>query len=321
MIILTGGAGFIGSCFLHKLNEMNIKNILVVDHLGTGDKWKNLVGKKYRRYLPKDIFRKKLDDGEFGDEVEAIIHLGACTDTTERDADYMMDNNLAFSKELANFAEWNGIKFIYASSAATYGLGNNGYSDNEFDNLVPLNVYGYSKHAFDLWVIEHELDKNFTGLKFFNVFGPNEYHKGDMASMVYKSYNQIINKGKVRLFKSTFPEYKDGEQKRDFIYVKDVTDVLWNIYNSTDFSGIYNLGTGIAHSWNELIYAVFSSMGKEPQIEYIDMPEKLKSQYQNFTQADMTKLNSTNCKIDFQPLEKSVSDYVHNYLIKEWKHF
>ncbi len=291
MLVLTGGAGFIGSCFLKKLNDEGISEIIVVDRLGEGEKWKNLVGKKFARFIHKDNFLEQLFDSSLEENIEAIVHIGACSATTERDADYMFENNLNYSIELATYAAENDIRFIYASSAATYGDGSQGYSDEIFEDLRPLNVYGLSKNLFDNWVIDHGLESTFTGLKFFNVFGPNEYHKGEMASMIYKSFLQIENLGKVRLFKSNNPDYKDGEQKRDFIYVKDAIKVLWKMISMKNFSGIYNLGTGKARTWNDLVNSVFQALDKEPNIEYIDMPESLKGQYQNFTQADMGKLH------------------------------
>jgi len=320
MIILTGGAGFIGSAFLSKLNKEGIKKVLVVDHLGKSQKWKNLVGKDYSAFVNKNTFSLNLSSGVYSPrDIECIIHMGACTVTTENDADYVIDNNLNYSMEVAQFAKLNNVRFIYASSAATYGNGEFGYSDGDFDKLQPLNVYGYSKHQFDKWVLANNLDTSFTGLKFFNVFGPNEYHKGDMASMVYKSYNQIKETGKVRLFKSNHPDYEDGEQMRDFIYVKDVVDAMWKIYSDKNVSGIYNLGTGKARTWNDLVSAVFKALGKNPNIEYIDMPQNLMKQYQNFTQAEMNKLHGV-IDIDFSSLEDTISDYVINYLENEWQY-
>jgi ADP-L-glycero-D-manno-heptose 6-epimerase len=320
MIILTGGAGFIGSAFLSKLNQEGIKKVLVVDHLGESPKWKNLVGKDYSAFVNKNTFSLNLSSGVYAPrDIECIIHMGACTVTTENDADYVIDNNLNYSMELAQFALLNNVRFIYASSAATYGNGEFGYSDDDYDEMRPLNVYGYSKHQFDKWVLANKLERFFTGLKFFNVFGPNEYHKGDMASMVYKSYNQIKETGKVRLFKSNHPDYKDGEQMRDFIYVKDVVDAMWKIYCDEDICGIYNLGTGKARTWNDLASSVFAALGKKSNIEYIEMPQNLSKQYQNFTQAEMEKLNSV-IDIDFTSLEDSISDYVKNYLEKDWQY-
>ncbi|MFP4369024.1 MAG: ADP-glyceromanno-heptose 6-epimerase [Candidatus Kapaibacterium sp.] len=314
MIVLTGGAGFIGSCFLKKLNDMGITDVLVVDHLGHGNKWKNLTGKIFTDFVHKNKFRRHLREGLYIGRIEKIVHFGACSSTTERDADYLLDNNLSYSKELAEYAHKRNLRYIYASSAATYGNGEYGYSDKVFDKYRPLNAYGLSKHIFDQWVVKNGFDEEFTGIKFFNVFGPNEYHKGQMASMIYKSYLQIKDTGKVRLFKSYDPEYPDGGQMRDFIYIKDVIEFLWKMFTDENFSGIYNLGTGIPRTWNDLANAVFSAMGEPVNIEYIDMPEEIKNQYQYYTKADMEKLNSTNCSMQFRTLEDSVKDYVKKYL-------
>lgn len=321
MIVLTGGAGFIGSCFLKKLNDENISDILVVDRLGTSEKWKNLIGKKFIGYDNKDEFRTKLSQGKYNGAIDAIFHIGACSDTTERNADYLIDNNFSYSKELAEFALSNGIRFIYAGSAATYGDGKAGYSDLEFDNLKPLNVYGMSKHIFDVWLIQNKLENAVTGFKFFNVFGPNEYHKGNMSSMVYKAFNQIKASGRIRLFKSYLPDYKDGEQMRDFIYVKDIIETLWRAFKATEIKGIYNLGTGKARTWNDLATAVFQASNKNVNIEYISMPDELINQYQYFTQADMSKLSGAPLMIDFTELEDAVNDYVGGYLLKNWQYF
>lgn len=317
MIVLTGGAGFIGSCFLRKLNDEGISDVFVVDRLGESEKWKNLTGKKFIRYFHKDDFRKRIQNGDFGASISAIIHFGACSSTTELDADYLFDNNLEYSKVLADYAERHGIKFIYASSAATYGDGSVGYSDKEIHTLKPLNCYGFTKQLFDVWVTDKNLQNKFTGLKFFNVFGPNEYHKGSMASMVFKAYNQIKDTGKVKLFKSDNSEYKDGEQKRDFIYVKDAVEIVWQIYKKNNFAGLYNLGSGKAHTWNQLINAVFKAMDKKANIEYVAMPDELKKKYQYFTQADMNKLQESEIEFKIRPLEDSVADYIQNHLMKE----
>lgn len=321
MLVLTGGAGFIGSCFLKKLNDEGIEDILVVDHLGNNDKWKNLVGKKFTRFVHKDDFRDLLFENKLEGLIEAIIHIGACSTTTERNADYVFENNLNYSIDVAAYAAENDIKFLYASSAATYGDGAEGYSDKKYDNLKPMNVYGLSKHLFDQWVISNDLQKVFIGLKYFNVFGPNEYHKGEMASMIYKSFLQIHNLGKVRLFKSNDKKYKDGEQKRDFVYIKDVVEIMWQMLNTDKFAGIYNIGTGKARSWNDLVNSVFKAMKKKVDIEYIDMPENLNEQYQNFTQADMNKLKRSKVKFEFSTLEDSIQDYVSKHLNKQWQYF
>lgn len=317
MILLTGGAGFIGSCLLKKLNDVGHSDIIIVDRLDSSSKWKNLVGKQYESFIHKDDFKKLLHE-DYLPDLDLILHLGACTDTTEQNADYLIENNLNFSIELAEYALEYNIRFIYASSAATYGLGDSGYSDYNFDNLHPLNPYGYSKHQFDLWVIKNSFDKDFTGLKFFNVFGPNEYHKGDMSSMIFKAFNQIKATGKVNLFKSNNPDYSDGEQKRDFVYVKDVINVIMQLIDNKEISGIYNLGSGQAHSWNQLIKCVFEAMQLPINVEYIDMPDSIKEQYQNFTLADMSKL-SEKLFMKFTDFNESVFDYIQNYLMKDWK--
>jgi ADP-L-glycero-D-manno-heptose 6-epimerase len=319
MIVVTGGAGFIGSCFVKKLNEHGVDDILIVDSFGTSDKWKNLVGKNYIAMMEKNMFLDFLNSDDSSD-IQCVVHLGACTKTTERDADYLYNNNVNYSTSIAMWGAESDVRVIYASSAASYGLGELGYSDSIVDELKPLNAYGFSKHEFDRWVLRNtDMVKNIVGLKFFNVFGPNEYHKGDMASMVYKAYNQIKQTGKVNLFKSYTPEYSDGGQMRDFIYVDDVVNVLYALMDKADVRGIYNLGTGKARSWNDLMMSVFSAMNIEPSIQYVDMPDSLVNQYQNFTQADMSKWDNTGINVHFPSLEESVTDYVHQYLMKQWQ--
>lgn len=313
MIIVTGGAGFIGSCLVKRLNDEGITDIIIVDNLGKSEKWKNLRGKTFYSYFDKNEFLEELT---FLDEdIELIVHLGACSETTETDASYLMKNNFQYTHQLANFALDNDIRFIYASSASTYGSGEFGYNESNIQKLKPMNCYAFTKQAFDLWAEDNSLFNEITGLKFFNVFGPNEYHKGKMLSMVYQAHKQINETGKVKLFKSYHPDFKDGEQKRDFIYVKDVVDIIYNIIES-DISGLYNVGTGIASSWNDLANATFKAMNKRNNIEYVDMPEQLKNQYQYFTQADMAKLQSE-IKLNFRTLEESVNDYVCNYLMSD----
>lgn len=318
MIILTGGAGFIGSCFLQKLNSKGINNILVVDNLAQTDKWKNLIGKKYLGYEHKSDFIERLEFGELNGQVEAIFHIGACSTTTETDIDYLYDNNVNYSRVLAEFAIVENIPFHYASSAATYGLGENGYSDSSFENLKPLNGYGWSKHSFDEWVLANDYQDRFTGYKYFNVFGPNEYHKGSMSSMIFKAFEQVSESEKIRLFKSNHPDYIDGGQMRDFVYVKDVVNIMWDFYQKKT-TGIYNIGTGIARSWNDLAKAVFASMEKKENIEYFEMPDNLKDQYQNFTQSDNSKFNSVH-DYNYMTLEESVEDYIKNHLSNNWKY-
>lgn len=302
---------------LAEINAAGNTNVLIVDSLGNGQKWKNLVGKTYLDIVSKQEFRGFMDAGAFDDTVEAVIHLGACSSTTETNADYLYDNNYQYSVEVAEFALEKGARFIYASSAATYGDGSRGYSDTAND-LRPLNMYGYSKHLFDQWIRQQGLENSCVGLKFFNVFGPNEYHKGSMASLVSKAVGQIQTRGYVELFKSTDPAYGDGGQMRDFIYVKDVCKVMTQLLDAPQVNGILNLGTGTARSWNDLMAAVFSAMGRAVDIRYIDMPAELARQYQNYTQADMTTFSSKLPNVRFGTLEESVADYVNGYLTSEW---
>ena len=319
MIIVTGGAGFIGSAFVWKLNREGIEDIVIVDHLGTSDKWKNLVSLRYCEYIHKDEFVQMVYNDRVPFDTTAVVHLGACSSTTERDADYLWRNNTLYSRHLAEWAHRYAIRFIYASSAATYGDGSRGFSDDDDTtcSLKPINMYGYSKQVFDLWALNRDLDRHMAGIKFFNVFGPNEYHKGDMRSVVHKAFGQIKAEGKVRLFKSSRPEYPDGGQMRDFVYVKNCVDVLWWLIQNPETNGIFNLGTGRARTWNDLMGAVFSAMNLEPKIEYIDMPPGLDEQYQYFTEAKMEKLQGTGCPVRFSSLEDSVKDYVVNHLMQK----
>ncbi len=311
-ILLTGGAGFIGSCFLWKLNAMGVTDILVADHLGTSEKWHNLVGKRFEDYLEREVLLEALDDGALRHRVDAVVHLGACTSTTERDAAYLMANNYGYTKRLARWALAHRKRFIYASSGATYGAGEQGYSDADeaTPRYRPLNMYGYSKHLVDLWVLRHGLQRQVTGLKFFNVYGPNESHKGDMRSMVHKGYEQVKRAGVMRLFTSDRPEYRDGEQRRDFIYVKDVVDILWFCLERGDVTGIYNVGTGQAQTWNELAEALFGALGLPRRIEYFDMPDALRGKYQYLTQAEMDKLRRAGYTKPIADLQSGVADYV-----------
>lgn len=318
MIILTGGAGFIGSVLLAELNRAGYDDILVVDNLASTSKWKNLVGKKISEYFHKDDFLDIFEEDLDPREIDAVIHLGACTDTTQLDADYLLRNNYDYSKALAEWCFENEVRFIYASSASTYGDGGRGFSDDNAvaQSLRPMNPYAYSKQLFDLWLLDNRYDALCTGFKFFNVFGPNEYHKGTMASVVYKAYTQVKETQSLKLFKSADPKYADGEFVRDFIYVKDCVDVIMWSLETNVAHGIYNLGTGVARSWNDLAGSLFSAMGLPKQIEYIDMPEALRSSYQYFTQADISKLRASGYQKPFLTLEDSVLDYVTGYLSK-----
>jgi len=316
MIVVTGGAGFIGSAFVWKLNEEGIDDIMIVDNLGTSDKWKNLVKRRFNDYLHKESFLEMVIADKVPFQVSAVVHMGACSSTTEINAEYLMRNNYLYSRALAVWAMKNNVRFIYASSAATYGDGSLGFYDDDDVTLTlrPINMYGYSKQLFDVGILKNDLQKSVTGIKFFNVFGPNEYHKGDMRSVIHKAFGQIRETGKVRLFKSYRPEYPDGGQLRDFVYVKDCVEVLWWLYQNPGATGIYNLGTGKARTWNDLVKAVFSAMGKEARIDYIEMPEAIRGQYQYFTEAKMDKLRAAGCTVTFRSLEEAIRDYVVNHL-------
>ena len=318
MIIVTGGAGFIGSAFIWRLNQEGIDDIVIVDQLGGDDKWKNLVNRRFVDYVHKDEFINMVLADKVPFETSAVIHMGACSSTTERDADYLWENNYLYSRNLAEWALRHNIRFIYASSAATYGNGALGFSDDhsKISQLKPINMYGYSKQLFDLWVLKNKLENKFAGIKFFNVFGPNEYHKGDMTSVIFKAFHQIKETGKVRLFKSYKKEYSDGGQMRDFVYVKDCLNVMWWLFNNSNVNGIFNLGTGKARTWNDLIKAVFAAMKRKTNIQYIEMPESLRDQYQSFTEAQINKLKTAGCPVKFSSLEDSVRDYIVNYLLK-----
>jgi ADP-L-glycero-D-manno-heptose 6-epimerase len=316
MIIVTGGAGFIGSNLVVGLNGRGVSDILVVDELGCDQKWKNLLNLAFADYLEKDDFLERVLKDKLPGGFEAVFHLGANSSTTETDASGIIKNNFEYTRQLAQWAVDKKARFIYASSAATYGDGTQGFSDNEEDleNLRPLNIYGYSKQLFDLWAKNKGLLSKIVGLKYFNVYGPNEYHKGDMRSFVLKAYEQITAAGQVRLFKSHRPEFADGEQKRDFLYVKDAVDMTLFFLDNPKVGGIFNIGSGTARTWNDLVLAVFAAMGREPKIEYIDMPDSIRSQYQYFTQAEMGKIRSAGYPAESTSLEDGIRDYVQNYL-------
>ena len=317
--IVTGAAGFIGSAVVWGLNRRGIDDILIVDHLGESEKWKNLRALRYADYMEKDDFIRELAANGLPSNVKAVIHLGACSSTTQLDASYLVHNNFEYTKLLATLCAARGVRFIYASSAATYGAGEQGYSDvlDGIPALRPLNMYGYSKQMFDLWAIRSGLVNSIAGMKFTNVFGPNERHKGSMRSMVCRAFEQIRDTGSVKLFKSCRPEYADGEQKRDFVYVKDIVEMILFLLDRPDLRGIYNAGSGLAETWNELVSAVFDAMEKPRRIEYIDMPEILKGKYQYYTCADMTKLRSAGFTGGHTPLAEAVADYVRGYLLPD----
>lgn len=318
MIIVTGGAGFIGSALVAELNARGLDDILIVDLLGTSEKWKNLRKLRFVDYMEAEDFAQVIDSNDLDWDVEAVLHLGACSDTTETDAAYLIRNNFEYSKMLAQWAVQKQARFVYASSAATYGDGSAGFSDTEpIDKLVPLNMYGYSKHLFDLWAQKTGIADQIAGLKYFNVFGPNEYHKGQMRSFIIKAFEQISDSGKVRLFKSHRPDYADGMQLRDFIYIKDAVDMTLFFLEKPQVSGLFNIGTGKARSWVDLAVAVFAAMQRPADIEFIPMPEMLRDKYQYFTQADISKLRAAGCRTELMELESAVADYVRNYLTQD----
>jgi ADP-L-glycero-D-manno-heptose 6-epimerase len=320
-IVITGAAGFIGSCLVAFLNKEGFNNLILVDDFSRADKIAHLTGKNYLYKIERELFFKWLEAEKR--EIGFIYHIGARTDTTEFDYAVHEHLNVAYSKKIWEYCVTNNVPLVYASSAATYGAGELGYKDDEkiIEDLKPLNPYGISKNEFDKWVL---LQKNcppaWAGLKFFNVYGPNEYHKVRMASVIFHSYNQIIEKGFVKLFKSHRKDFKDGEQLRDFIYVKDVLKICfwflecWQKDSKTFISGIYNVGTGNARSFNDLVKATFSGMDIETKIEYINMPEDIRNTYQYYTQAEMQKIKDAGYNEAFFSLEKGVEDYVRHYL-------
>jgi len=316
MIVITGAAGFIGSCLITKLNNQGLKNLVIVDDFFKYEKYPNFINKQFINKVERSYFFKwfKLHTKD----IQFIIHIGARTDTTEFNTEIFNELNLNYSKKIWKLCSKYNIPLIYASSAATYGDGSLGYKDNHElpYKLIPLNPYGISKNEFDKWILKQKYQPpKWFGLKFFNVFGPNEYHKNRMASVIYHSFNQIKNNNKVQLFKSANPLYKDGEQIRDFVYVKDVIEVIYFLLNHPSDSGIYNLGTGKARTFIDLSTAVFKSLNISPNIEFIDTPLDIRNKYQYFTEADMNKLYNLKYNIPFYTLENAIEDYVQNYLL------
>lgn len=315
MIIITGAAGFIGSCLVTKFNQEGKTNLVLVDKFDVPSKQPNLEGKQFSSKVDRDIFELWLEQNTA--PVEAIIHIGARTDTTEFNWDIFERLNIGFTKMIWNYCSEKNIPLIYASSAATYGGGEFGYDDNHaiIPSLKPLNPYGDSKNDFDIWALQQEATpSHWYGLKFFNVYGPNEYHKGRMASVVFHTFNQVKEKGEMKLFRSHNPNYKDGEQLRDFVYVKDVLNVIWYLYAQLPTSGIYNLGSGKARTFLDLATNTFKALHKEANISFVDTPIDIRDKYQYFTEAKMSKLIATGYTIPFHTLEEGVKDYVENYL-------
>lgn len=331
MIVVTGGAGFIGSAVVWRLNQLGIDDIIIVDDFDKDkdsikdgsydeDKWKNLVHLRYADIFDKEDFGHMLSSDFMKNfEVETVFHLGANSSTTEKDFGSLLRNNYEYTKYLCEKALDNNVRFIYASSAATYGDGANGYEDNEekLNSLVPLNGYGYSKHMFDLWAKKLRLFDKIVGLKYFNVYGPNEYHKGDMRSVVNKCFHQIKETGKARLFKSSNPDFGDGEQSRDFLYVKDAVEMTLFFRDNKIVNGLYNIGTGESNSFNEFVKPVFKTLNIKENIEYFDMPEILREKYQYYTKADITKLRKAGYDKSIYKIEDAVTDYVGGYLNSE----
>jgi ADP-L-glycero-D-manno-heptose 6-epimerase len=318
-ILVTGGAGFIGSALVWALNQRGLTDIVITDFLGSDEKWRNLVPLKFADYVEAADFRRHLaqNSAVFG-KFSVVFHLGACSSTTEKNAGYLADNNYGYTKELTAWSLAQGTRFIYASSAATYGDGTQGMDDKD-DNLArlrPLNMYGYSKHLFDLHAQRVGWLPRIVGVKYFNVFGPNEDHKADMRSLVNKAYHQIQSTGRVQLFRSHKPEFRDGEQKRDFLYVKDAVEMTLHFAEEGSAAGgLYNLGSGEANTWLTLAQAIFAALGRPPAIDFIDMPEVLRGKYQYFTQADVAKLRASGYTRPMTPLADAVRDYVQNYLV------
>ncbi len=317
MIIITGGAGFIGSAMLCELNRNGEHNIMIVDDLGstTTEKWRNLSGLQFADFISIEQLPGLLERNAL-QGISAIIHMGANSSTTETDADHLLQNNFGYSKKIASFCMAHQVRLLYASSAATYGDGSNGYSDDirHINTLRPLNMYGYSKQLFDCWALKNGVLDYAAGLKFFNVYGPNEYHKGDMSSVVYKAFHQIQESGTVKLFQSHRPDYRDGEQLRDFVYVRDCTRIMAWLLLNPKATGLYNVGNGTARSFRDLVTATFSALAKEPNIEYVPMPETLQNKYQYYTCADITKLRSAGFNEPLTSLEEGTREYVQHYL-------
>jgi ADP-L-glycero-D-manno-heptose 6-epimerase len=317
-VLVTGGAGFIGSALVWALNRCGCEHIVVCDRLGTDEKWRNLTPLRFAHYVEADELLPRLQNGALG-KFNFVLHLGACSSTTERDASYLIRNNYGFTKDLATWSLANRTRFVYASSAATYGDGAAGMADDDarLDTLRPLNMYGYSKHLFDLHARRAGFLDRIVGLKYFNVFGPNEDHKGDMRSVVHKSFGQVRETGVIRLFKSHRPDYRDGEQKRDFLYVKDAVAMTLHLAANEKAGGLFNIGSGKARTWLDLARAVFTALKREPKIEFVEMPEGIRDKYQYFTEANLARLRAAGYAAPVTSLEDAVSDYVGNYLVPD----
>jgi ADP-L-glycero-D-manno-heptose 6-epimerase len=314
-VLVTGGAGFIGSALVWGINQRGTARVVIADRLGRSSKWRNLRALRFEDYVEADGLIEKLEADLLG-TFDFVLHMGACSSTTEEDASYLARNNYEFSQRLCGWALQHGARFLYASSAATYGDGREGMADDaaHIERLRPLNMYGYSKLLFDRWTRDQDLLGRVAGLRFFNVFGPNEDHKADMRSVVHKAFSQVRDEGTVRLFRSHHPDYRDGEQRRDFVYVKDV--VAMTLHLAADgATGLFNIGSGEAHTWLDLVRPIFAALGREERIEFVDMPPALRETYQYHTQADVGRLRDTGYSAPPTPLDASVTDYVRNYLL------
>ena len=314
-VLVTGGAGFIGSALVWGLNQRGASRIVIADRLGTSSKWRNLRALQYEDYVEAADLLEQLEHGTLG-AFDLVLHMGACSATTEPDATYLVRNNYEFSKQLAMWTVRHGSSMVYASSAATYGDGTAGMDDDpaSIERLRPLNMYGYSKLLFDRWAREHGLLSRIAGLRFFNVFGPNEGHKGDMRSVVHKSVAQVQAEGVVRLFRSHHPDFGDGEQQRDFVYVKDVVDMTLHLA-SRSATGLFNIGSGEAHTWLDLVRPIFAALDIPERIEFIDMPEVLRGTYQYHTRADVSRLRAAGYTERPTPLAEAVAEYVTEYIV------
>lgn len=317
-MLVTGGAGFIGSALVWALNRRGCEKIVVCDILGTNEKWRNLTPLRFSDYVEADQLLPRLQSGALG-KFDLVLHLGACSATTERDATYLIRNNFEFTKDLANWSLSKKVRFVYASSAATYGDGSAGMEDDDrkLDALRPLNMYGYSKHLFDQYAKRAGILHKMVGLKYFNIYGPNEDHKADMRSLVHKSFAQVEKEHVIRLFKSYRADYRDGEQKRDFLYVKDAVSMTLHLAATRKANGLFNIGSGEARTWIDLANAVFFAASKKPNIQFIDMPEMIRDKYQYFTQANVMRLRKTGYTEKVTSLEDAVADYVRHYLIPD----
>ncbi len=319
-VLVTGGAGFIGSQLVGQLNELGVERIVVTDFLGRDAKWQNLVPLVFEDYLEASELFDNLESHRLGN-FDLVLHMGACSSTSERDAGYLIRNNYEFTRRLAEWSLGKGARFVYASSAATYGDGSQGMKDSSdltyLRSLRPLNMYGYSKHLFDLYAAQHGLLEKCVGIKYFNVFGPNEQHKGDMRSLANKAYSQIASTGALRLFRSEHPDYRDGEQKRDFIYVTDAVAMTLHLAATDRAAGLFNVGAGRAETWIDLAHAIFAAMEREPRIEFIDLPPEIRAAYQYVTIADIGRLRASGFDRPLTSLTAAVRDYVTNYLDKD----